>query len=283
MFVPEIYAPETLSGQFWRKGYMMNHTEKIKPHMLLELAKNDLKSRYSSSMLGILWAFAMPLTTILVFWFVFQIGFRNPPVEDVPYILWFVCAYIPWIFFTDTMTTGCNCLVEYSYLVKKIRFNVTIIPVVKVVSACFIHGFFVAVLLLMRMVYRLPFDPAMLQIFYYSFAAGVLSLGLVYMLSAFTVFFKDTSSLVNIIVQIGFWVTPIMWNEETMLVESVRKILSLNPMHYVVTGYRDCFLSGGWFWEKPGQALYFWAVALGILVLGIMFFRKLQPFFADEV
>jgi len=261
----------------------MNHTPQKSLRLILALARNDLKSRYSSSMLGILWAFVMPLTTILVFWFVFQIGFRNPPVKDVPYILWFVCAYIPWIFFTDMMTTGCNCLVEYSYLVKKIRFNVMIIPVVKIISAYFIHAFFVAMLFVMRMIYRLSFEPALLQMIYYSFAAGVLALGLVYMLSAFTVFFKDTSSLVNIIVQIGFWVTPIMWNEETMLDEGVKKILALNPMYYVVTGYRDSYLNGGWFWEKPAQTLYFWTVALGILALGIIFFRKLQPYFADEV
>ncbi len=261
----------------------MKNVEKIQPGMLLQLAKNDLQARYSSSILGIVWAFAMPMTTILVFWFVFQMGFRNPPVEDVPYILWFVSAYIPWIFFTDIMTSGCNCLVEYSYLVKKIRFDVAAIPVVKLLSSAFIHLFFIGVLFLMRLVYGLPFFPAMLQVVYYSFAAAVLGLGITYLLSALTVFFKDTSSIVNIIVQIGFWVTPIMWNEATMLDSGVRRILALNPMYYVITGYRDCFLSGGWFWEKPMAALGFWAFALGMLVFGVFIFKKLRPFFADEV
>ena len=97
----------------------------------MALARNDIKARYSNSIFGILWAFATPTATILVFWFVFQMGFRNPPVADVPYILWFVTAYIPWIFFTDALTSGCNCLVEYSYLVKKIRFRVEILPLVR--------------------------------------------------------------------------------------------------------------------------------------------------------
>ena len=62
---------------------------------ILQLAKNDIRSRYSNSLLGIVWAFVMPLVTILVFWYVFQRGFKNLPVGDAPYILWFSAAYIP--------------------------------------------------------------------------------------------------------------------------------------------------------------------------------------------
>ena len=92
--------------------------------MMYDLVRNDIKSRYSSAVFGVVWAYAMPMATIVVFWFVFQMGFKNLPVGDAPYILWFMTAYIPWIFFTDALTSGCNCLVEYNYLVKKIRFNV---------------------------------------------------------------------------------------------------------------------------------------------------------------
>ena len=261
---------------------MLQH-DKIRLATLLQLARNDLRSRYSSSVLGILWAFVMPLTTIIVFWFVFQMGFRNPPIGDAPYILWFCSAYIPWIFFTDLMTNGSGCLVEYSYLVKKIRFQVAVIPLVKLLSAAIIHLFFVVLLCLMCAVYDLGVHFAMIQMLYYSFAAGVLGLGLMYLLCALTVFFKDTASIVNIIVQIGFWVTPIMWNEQTMPDGMVRKILALNPMHYVITGYRSCILDDVWFWENPVETLGFWAFTMVLLLTGLVFFRKLRPFFADEV
>ena len=261
----------------------MRQSENINPATLLQLARNDLRSRYSSSVLGILWAFVMPLITIVVFWFVFQMGFRNPPIGDCPYILWFCAAYIPWIFFTDLLTNGSGCLVEYSYLVKKIRFQVSVIPVVKLLSASIIHLFFITMLCLMGAVYGLSFHPAMIQMLYYSFAAGVLGLSLMYLLCAMTVFFKDTGSIVNIIVQIGFWLTPIMWNEQTMPEGVIQQILALNPMHYIVTGYRSCLLEGRWFWENPAGTLGFWAFTLTMLLVGILFFRKLRPFFADEV
>lgn len=250
---------------------------------LLQLARNDIKSKYSNSLLGIIWAFVMPLITILVFWYVFQMGFKNPPVEDAPYILWFSAAYVPWIFFVDITTAGCNSLVEYSFLVKKIKFNVQLIPLMKLISSLFVHSFFVLFLFLMYMIYGYHLSIYNIQVIYYSLAAAVFGLGLVWLLSAVNVFFKDMNSLFNVIIQIGFWVTPILWNEETMVDEGVRRVLSLNPMHYVVNGYRNSLLFEKWFWESPGEALGFWALTAVIWTLGRLVFKKLSPFFADEV
>ena len=98
-----------------------------------------------------------------------------------------------------------------------------------------------------------------------------------------TVFFKDMTSLVNVCVQIGFWVTPILWNEDTMVNESVKHALMLNPMHYIVNGYRNSFIFKKWFWETPQETIYFWVITLLILVIGRIVFKRLKPFFADEV
>ena len=225
----------------------------------------------------------MPLVTILVFWYVFQRGFKNLPVGDTPYILWFSAAYIPWIFFVDVVTQGSNCLVEYSFLVKKIKFDVGRIPIIKVLSALFVHVFFVIFLLAMFLVYGYGITPYAFQIIYYTFSACLLSLGLTWLLSAVTVFFKDMNAIVNVLIQIGFWVTPILWNEETMVDQSVRRVLSFNPMHYIVNGYRDSLIFHRWFWENPGETNMFWVITLLTWILGRIVFRRLRPFFADEV
>lgn len=250
---------------------------------IFELSRNDIKAKYSNSLLGIIWAFVMPLITILVFWYVFQLGFKNLPVGNAPYILWFSAAYIPWIFFTDVLTSGCNCLVEYSFLVKKIKFDVSIIPVIKLISALFVHIFFIVFIMIMCLVYGYDLSIFNIQALYYTFATGVLTLGLSWLLSAVTVFFKDMTSLVNVCVQIGFWVTPILWNEDTMVNESVKYALMLNPMHYIVNGYRNSFIFKKWFWETPQETIYFWVITLLILVIGRIVFKRLKPFFADEV
>lgn len=258
--------------------------KKIKNFILLfELAKNDIKSKYANSFLGIIWAFVMPLITIFVFWYVFQMGFKNAPVSEAPFILWFSVAYVPWIFFTDFLTSGCNCFVEYSYLVKKIKFQIGIIPAVKLVSALFVHLFFIVFIFGMMLYYKYPLSIYNIQALYYTFALAAFSLGLVYLVSSFTVFFKDMTSIVNVVVQIGFWVTPIMWNEANMSDAGVRKILAVNPIHYIVTGYRDSFIDKVWFFEHKGQTIYFWVLTAIIFAAGIVAYKKLGPFFADEV
>lgn len=259
------------------------HFDRKSLHMVLQLARNDLKSRYANFHLGVVWAFAMPLITILVFWFVFEAGLRNPPIGDVPYILWFSAAYIPWTFFQDLLSSGTNCLTEYSYLVKKIKFNVASIPLIKLISALFVHAFFLAFLLVLYACYQVTFTIYFVQIIYYSLAMALLSLGLVYLCSAFAVFFKDTSSVVNVFLQIGFWITPILWNEQTVQNEVVAKILKINPMYYIISGFRDSFINQCWFWERGGETIYFWVVTILALIVGITMFNRLRPLFADEV
>lgn len=251
--------------------------------LIFQLARNDIKSKYASSLLGVVWAFIMPFITILVFWYVFQMGFRNNPVDNAPYILWFAAAYIPWIYFTDILVSGCNCLVEYSFLVKKIKFDIWVLPVVKLLSALWVHLFFIGVLIIMCILYKVPLTVYLLQVLYYSFGAAALGLGFSYLFSSFTVFFKDMTSIVNIIVQIGFWVTPIIWNEKTIIDPTVRTVLRWNPAHYFTNGYRECLIDHRWFWENLTETIFFWSTVLIILFLGIIIFRRFSPYFADEI
>ena len=82
--------------------------------LIMRLAKNDFKARYSATLLGIIWAFVQPLMTVLVFWFVFQMGFKSAPVKNMPYMLWFIVAYVPWIYFSDVLNFGVNSLNDYN-------------------------------------------------------------------------------------------------------------------------------------------------------------------------
>ena len=104
--------------------------------LIMNLARNDFRARYSASFLGAVWAFVQPLITILVFWFVFQMGFKSAPVDNIPYILWFIPAYVPWIYFSDILTSCAGCMQEYSYLVKKVRFHIEILPEENWSSCC---------------------------------------------------------------------------------------------------------------------------------------------------
>ncbi len=257
--------------------------------LIWKLSKNDFKSRFTGSYLGVIWAFIQPIVTVLVYWFVFEKGLRASGVNlksgiQVPFVLWLTSGIVPWFFFQEAWSAGTSTMNAYSYLVKKVVFNIDILPVIKIVSALFVHIFFVCFTLVLFMCYGFMPDWYVLQAIYYSLAMIVLVLGLVYMSSAIVVFFKDLSQIIGILLQVGVWMTPIMWNinsPDLDLPAWALTILKLNPMLYIVEGYRDSFINKIGFWENWKMTIYFWVVTAIIWFLGIRIFRKLKKQFAD--
>lgn len=262
-----------------RRGYIIKDicTERT---LIIEMAKNDLKSRYAGSVLGIIWAYVQPLLTIFVFWFVFQVGFKNPPVSDIEYILWFVAGYIPWLLFNDGIVNTTNALQEYSYLVKKIKFKVSILPVIKLASGFFIHLFFVLFIMLVYMLYGHWPRLIWLQAFYYSFALMFLLFGLGLIFSSLAVLFKDCAQVISVILQVLFWYTPIVWSINGIN-SNILMVFKANPLFYVINGYRETFISGTGYWEHPALNIYYWSVALVVLLIGCVLFDRFKPHFSD--
>lgn len=248
--------------------------------LLLRLSKNDLKSKYAGSFFGVIWSFISPLVTIGVFYFVFQVGFKNPPVENIEFVLWISPAYLAWTYFLEMILNSSGCLFEYSYLVKKIKFDTKLVPLVKILSSTYIHLGFIVIIFLMFLMYGYVPQLIWLQVFYYTFCLIMFSIGLSLFCAAVTVFFKDFSQLVNVILQIGFWATPIFWSASSIS-PTILTILKLNPIYYIIQGYRDSFITGIPFWEHYTTTIYFWCFTIIVLIIGIIVFKKLKPHFAD--
>lgn len=249
--------------------------------LILNLSRNDFKTKYAGSYLGIFWAFVNPIVTILIYWFVFEFGLKaTSPINDTPFILWFVAGIVPWFFFSDAISNATNSFLEYSYLVKKVVFKVSVIPIVKIIAAGFIHVVFITFIIIVYFLYGKSPNMYTIQLIYYSFCSFVLSLAISYATSSIILFFKDLGQIVGIFLQIGMWMTPIMWSY-TIIPENLQWIAKLNPMYYIVEGYRDTLLNGVWFWERYNQTAYFWIFALITFLIGALIFKKLKPHFSD--
>lgn len=251
-----------------------------KKNIIIELTKRDFTSGYLGSYLGIVWAFILPVAMTLIFWFVFQIGFNAQPVGGYPYILWLVCGMFPWFFFNDCVNNGTSSIVQNAFIVKKVAFSIGILPIVKILSALIIHLFFILLIIAMFLYYGYTLDIHILQVPYYLFASMVLLLGITWLTSSVVIFMKDLRPLITILLQMGFYLTPIFWNLK-ILPEKYQSIISYNPVFYIVEGYRNSFIHKIWFWEHPGMALYFWSVTGVVFVVGAVVFRQLRPHFAD--
>ena len=251
--------------------------------LIWDLSKADFKKRFVGSYFGMVWMFVQPVVTVMIYFCIFQLGFKSvPPVPGIPYVLWLVPGIVPWFFFSEALNTITNCLQEYHYLVKKVVFQVEVLPVIKLISSLMVHAFFVLIMIVMALCYGKTPMATWIQVIYYTFAASMLALALGYFTSAVNVFFKDMAQIVSICLQFGLWMVPIMYQESMFAdVPAVLTVLKFNPFYYVVAGYRDSILTGNWFFERPTMTLYFWGVTLVLLFLGIRVFRKLRPHFSD--
>ena len=252
----------------------------INKQLLLNLVKNDFKSRYLNNYLGILWAFIQPSITMLIFWFVFQVGLKSAPTENVPFVLWLVAGMVPWFFITEALGSGTNAVLENSFLVKKIVFRVSLLPIVKIASALIVHIFFILFMLGMFVYYGFMPNLYWLEMFYYLFCSIVLMLGMTWFTSSVVVFFRDLGQIIGMTIQFGFWLTPIFW-KLSKVPENYRWIFKMNPAYYIVQGFRDAIIYHLSFRDKMGDTLIFWTITGIIFLGGGIVFHKLRPHFAD--
>ena len=216
-----------------------------------------------------------------VLYMIFTLGFRaGSSSGEVPFVLYLISGMIVWFFFAQNFSAGSNIIKQHSYLLKRINFRLSILPVVKLMSTMIPHAFFVLMAIVLS--WYNGFAPSLytLQLIYYFFAMVMLLLGLGWLTSSTNIFVQDVSKVVKVIVQFGFWLTPIFWNI-SRVPEAYQWIIKLNPAFYLVNGYRDSLLHHVWFWEHPYVTLYFWTFTAATLLLGITVFKKLRPHFAE--
>jgi teichoic acid transport system permease protein len=248
--------------------------------IFINLVSSDFRRRYLGTFFGAFWAFAAPLSTISVLLFVFNVGFRSAPVNGVSFDLWLISGLVVWFYISDAVVSASNSIVEYSFLVKKMNFATELLPVVKAASSLYVHSVNLLLLLLLFIYYGNHPSLFWLQLGYYLVAMLVLVVAVAMLCSVIQVFFRDFQGVMAILIQIGLWATPILW-ETKMLPERFKWLVDINPVNYIVQGYRDSLLFNTWFFARPTQTIYFWSIAGILLAAGCLVFKKAKYDFAD--
>lgn len=255
--------------------------------LIWKLAKSDFKKRYAGSYMGAFWALVQPVVTVAMYYVVFGVIFgdgheRIPGVqpETVPQVLFLTVGLVPWFYFSEALTSAMTALLEYNYLVKKVVFKISILPIIKIIAATFIHAFFVCIALLLACFYGYYPSLYTLQIFYYSACMFMFVLAISYTTCSVVIFFRDLQSIVNIFLQVGMWATPILW-DINRFGDKVQMFLKINPLVYIVEGYRSAIYGHQWFWEDFYSTVYFWVITVVLFIIGAVIFKKLKIHFAD--
>ncbi len=252
-------------------------------HLIWKLAKNDFKKRYAGSYMGAVWAMVQPVVTVAMYYVVFDKLMGNGINRgngEIPFVLFLTAGLVPWFYFNEALNNGTNALLEYNYLVKKVVFKISILPIIKIIAATFIHVFFVCVLLLVAALYGYYPTIYTIQILYYSACLFIFVLALCYTTCSVVIFFRDLGQIINIALQIGMWATPILWNINTINAKWV-VILKLNPLVYIVNGYRSAIYEKEWFFQDFFSTMYFWIITVVLFGIGAAIFKRLKVHFAD--
>jgi len=251
--------------------------------IVLGLTWQDLRNRYAGASLGLLWSFIQPLVMTAILWFVFAVALGAQPRGGVPFVAWFLVSLAAWNLFADGLGAVTQVFREYAFLVQKIRFDAALLPWVKLLASAVIHLLLLAVVLAVLAAYGVPATWYWLQTAYYLAALALLLRAGGLIAATLNVFSRDVGFAIQAALQFGFWMSPVFWDYDLIPArfQFLAPVLKLNPMAYVIRGYRHSLLEGVPFWIEWRQLLYFWALTAALWWLGGRLYRRLKPQFAD--
>lgn len=238
--------------------------------------QKEIRGKYKGSFLGVLWSFFNPLLMVLVYALVFSVILK----QDIPnYIIFLIVGVIPWNFFTTVITQGTNCIWINGGIIKKVFFPREILPV-SVVLAGLVNFLISCIIILIFVVFSgMGFSWHLIWLPLIAILQTLFSLGLLFILSAIDVYVRDVEYLVNFLLSLLFYATPIVYTAD--MFGQYKWLLYLNPMTHFINAYRSIF----YYQTSPSLSSlgYITLFAFVFLIFGYLIFRKLEKGFAEEV
>lgn len=246
--------------------------------MIYSLVRRELRGRYKGSVLGFLWTYINPLCQIIVYSAVFSVIFR---VQIDKFYLYLTIGMMPWVFFNTSVQGGSTCVRAQADLVKKIYFPREVIPISYVTSAFLNMLFSFIIVFLAVFAAGWGFNPlALLFLPLIMIIEFILALGIAFIVSAVTVYFRDLEQIVGVMMMAWIYLTPIMYDVD-FIPEQLRTLFFINPMTPVIVVYHDIL----YYRVIPSSESLLQAVlvSLAIFAVGFLLFWKLDQGFAEEL
>lgn len=246
-------------------------------HLVLRLATTDFKLRYKNSILGFFWSLLEPLFMLIVLYIVFSNLMR---VDVEHYQLFLLLGIICWGFFEKGTGMGINSIVGNPSMVKKVYFPREILVMSSCLTALFMTLLEFIVFAGFMVIFRVMPGVDILVAPFIFLIEFILIFGIALALSSINVLYRDIQYIWKVVLQAGFFATPILY-QTSMLPAPLVPFLNLNPMARVIEMMRDLVI-----YNKMigiGDVLYIMIISLGMLVIGYLIFARIEPRFAEEV
>ena len=250
--------------------------------LLFQFIKRDIYGQYASSLAGLLWTVINPLSQLLVYSFLFTIIFKvrlsEVEVGTSNFIMFFISGFLLWTAFSEAIAKSSSIIIQHSNLITKVAFPVELLPLSTVVSSFLLttSGWIVFLIWLAWTGYYSIFwffIPLALLLFF------MFTLGLAWIISAISVFIRDTQHLISLILTLWFYFSPILY-PMSLVPKSMRWAIKLNPIFYFLEFMRNIL-----FKERfcPSTFFIILSIALVTLTFGYYCFNKLKNSFGDVI
>ena len=262
--------------------YVLNENRK-NTYRIISISKYELLGDIRDSKLGLFWNFANPLIQVLTYWFVFGVILNKNEVDGISYIHWMLGGMVVWFFISPCITNGCNAIFSKTNVITKMKFPVSILPATVVLKELFNHVCIMSILVVVFIGSGIYPTLAWVQLLYYLFCAVVFSIALSMTTSVLNMIARDTRKLILALMRLLLYLTPILWTIPDTLPSWVEMVLKINPIYYIVQGYRDCFFyQKGIMYYQQGM-ISFWVITAALLLLGSWMLYKFKYKFIDMI
>lgn len=250
---------------------------------IYSISKYELIADMRDSKLGLFWNFANPVIQVLTYWFVFGIILNKKAVSGIPYLYWMLGGMVVWFFISPCITNGCNAIFSKVNVITKMKFPVSVLPATVILKELFNHFFLMIILVILFALAGYYPSLHWFGLLYYLVCGVIFSISLSMTTSVLNMLARDTRKLVLACMRLLLYLTPILWDVPKSLPGIVQKILKLNPIYYVVQGYRDCFFfHRGLFYYKSSM-IAFWLATFLLLSVGSYMMYKFKHKFIDMI
>jgi len=249
------------------------------------LAWRDVAVRYKQTVAGTAWALFQPLLTMIIMTVIFGKVAGLPSMGDAPYAIMVFAALLPWQFFSNALSASGQSVVSNRDMISKVYFPRIIVPAGSVLVSLVDFLISLVILAALMMWYRFPPGWNILCLPLFTVVAMIAATGAGLMLTALTVQYRDFRFLVPFIVQFGLYVSPVALSLEQIRLKispELFYVYCLNPLVFVIEGFRWCVIGGDFRLLEPPMLLSF-AVSFLLLACGIAYFRKTERSFADVI
>lgn len=252
-------------------------------YRLFRLASYELKAQNNGTVFGFFWNLLNPALQILIYWFVFEIGLNTAsPRDGYPYIIWMIFGIMPWFYMSNSLVGSTGAILNFSGVLKRMNFPPAVVPVKTVLSSFLSHLLAMCVVFAIFFTCGYGLGANAILIFYFMFCSLAFLVGYALFASAVTVVFRDFQKLMNSIIRLLFYLSPVVWNQER-LPENLQFVLKLNPLAYIIDGYRESILYNHSLLFHWKQGIYFWAFTLLLFAFGCTVHMRLRKQFMDLI